>query len=171
MSGCCMLICLRDDAGKASAHIWRAARQRSSRMPLFCRLIMVRWTNADSRRLPPAAPDCDASRMTKLISRAVVLVALLLTGCARNDPAAGAPSPLSPRGHLMIVGGGPIPREVTKRFVDLAAQRGKPRIAVLPMASAVPSTGPDKVAELRSLGAEAFVLVINRSNAESDSVQ
>lgn len=71
----------------------------------------------------------------------------------------------------MIVGGGPIPREVTKKFVELASNRGKARIAVLPMASAVATTGPDKVAELRSLGAEAFVLVVTRSNAESDSVQ
>jgi cyanophycinase len=71
----------------------------------------------------------------------------------------------------MIVGGGPIPRDVTRHFVELASRRGNARIAVLPMASAVASTGPDKVAELKSLGADAFVLVIDRSNADADSVQ
>ena len=71
----------------------------------------------------------------------------------------------------MIVGGGPIPAAVTKRFVDLASAGGKARIAVLPMASAVASTGPAKVAELKSLGADAFVLLIDSTNADADSVQ
>ena len=71
----------------------------------------------------------------------------------------------------MIVGGGPIPANVTKRFVDLAGGPGKARIAVLPMASAVASTGPEKVAQLKGLGADAFVLIINRANADTDSIQ
>ena len=109
--------------------------------------------------------------MTKRLSSTLVLLALMVTGCARVDPAPGVRPAVSLRGHLLIVGGGPIPRDVTKRFVDLASAKGKARIAVLPMASAVASTGPDKVAELRSLGADAFVLVISRANADADSVQ
>ena len=108
--------------------------------------------------------------MTKRIWSTLALVALLMTGCARSTPSTGS-LPTSSRGHLLVVGGGPIPREVTQRFVDLASAKGRARIAVLPMASAVASTGPEKVAELKSLGADAFVLVINRGNADADSVQ
>lgn len=74
------------------------------------------------------------------------------------------------RGHLLIVGGGPVPREVTRRFVDLAGGSGKSRIAVIPMASALASTGPEKAAELRSLGADAFVIDVQRSGADADSM-
>ena len=108
----------------------------------------------------------------RTISGASLALALVVSGCssAANRPVPTSPDPAG-RGHLLIVGGGPIPRDVTRRFVELASLRGKARIAVLPMASAVASTGPEKVAELQSLGADAFVLVITRSNANSDSVQ
>jgi len=74
------------------------------------------------------------------------------------------------RGHLLIVGGGPAPREVTQRFVDLAGGKGRARIAVLPMASSVATTGPEKVSELISMGAHAFVMSVDRSGADSDSL-
>jgi cyanophycinase len=74
------------------------------------------------------------------------------------------------RGHLLIVGGGPIPRDVTETFVRLARRNGPPRIGVMPMASAVASTGPEKVEELNRLGAEAFVLDVRRPVADADSV-
>ena len=38
------------------------------------------------------------------------------------------------------------------------------------MASSLERTGPEKVAELRSLGAEAFVLNVNRAEADADSI-
>ena len=109
--------------------------------------------------------------MTTLAFWRAAFLALLLVACAPNNPPAGTNAAIPSRGHLVIVGGGPIPRDVTTHFVKLASARGKARIAVLPMASSVASTGPDKVAELRSLGADAFVLVIDRANADADSVQ
>lgn len=98
---------------------------------------------------------------------ACLVIAGATQGCASAP--AGAP-PAATRGNLVIVGGGPIPEAITRRFVDLAGGRGKARIAVLPMASSVASTGPDKVAELRALGADAFVLNVKRSEADADSV-
>jgi cyanophycinase len=134
-------------------------------------ILAIHYSLFAIRAIPCAASRCDSSAMTKRLLIAVAATTMLAGGCAPAAPVTGSPAAASPRGHLMIVGGGPIPAEVTKRFVDLASARGKARIAVLPMASAVPSTGPDKVAELRSLGAEAFVLVIDSTNADADSVQ
>lgn len=93
-------------------------------------------------------------------------------GCAHGGVGASgaAPQPQdATRGDLFIVGGGPIPKQITQRFVELSGGT-RARIAVLPMASAVATTGPDKVAELRSLGANAFVLNVTRANADADSI-
>lgn len=109
------------------------------------------------------------------IGRALVIGTVLYmpAACASRVAASSAAQPFadtSPtRGHLFIVGGGPAPRGVTQRFVDLAGGTGKARIAVFPMASAVVSTGPDKVAELRSFGADAFVIDVRRSDADADT--
>jgi cyanophycinase len=105
-----------------------------------------------------------------LLLRALVsclAIAGAVQACASAP--AGVPAD-SPRGNLVIVGGGPIPESITRRFVDLAGGRGKARIAVLPMASSLARTGPDKVAELRALGADAFVVNVNRSEADADSI-
>ncbi|HVF39447.1 MAG TPA: cyanophycinase [Gemmatimonadaceae bacterium] len=74
------------------------------------------------------------------------------------------------RGHLLLVGGGPIPTGVTRLFIDLAGGRGRARIAVIPTASALASTGPDNVATLKGLGADAFVVNITRTEANDDSI-
>ncbi len=95
---------------------------------------------------------------------------LLLAGCSAAIGGASPASNPPPRGHLVVVGGGPIPAEVTRRFVDLAGGAGKARIAVLPMASALATTGPAKVAELRGLGADAFVLDVGPQDADADSI-
>lgn len=74
----------------------------------------------------------------------------------------------SPRGHLFIVGGGSQPDSLVARFVELAGGRGRARIAVVPMASGEPAaTGEDKAAQLRDFGANAFVLLLTRAQAES----
>ncbi len=41
---------------------------------------------------------------------------------------------------------------------------------MLPMASALATTGPAKVAELRGLGVDAFVLDVRRADADADSI-
>src|SRR3954451_22188309 len=78
-----------------------------------------------------------------------IIVAVALAGCASasgrsGSPNGGASLPQSPvlspqslsgTGTLVVVGGGPIPDVINRRFVDLAGGAGKARIVVLPMAS------------------------------------
>jgi cyanophycinase len=88
---------------------------------------------------------------------------LLAAGCAT---AATARAPAA-RGHLLIVGGGPIPDAVVKRFVELAGGAGKARIAVFPMASEDQDAGAEMVEDLRKLGARAERVVLDHGTADS----
>ena len=73
-----------------------------------------------------------------------------------------------PRGHLFIVGGGTQSDSLVARFVELAGGRGHARIAVVPMASGeAQASGDEKAAQLRDFGADAFVLLVTRAQAES----
>jgi len=72
------------------------------------------------------------------------------------------------QGHLFIVGGGSQSDSLVARFVELAGGRGRARIAVVPMASSEPAaTGEEKAVQLREFGADAFVLLLTRAQAES----
>jgi cyanophycinase len=103
------------------------------------------------------------------VRRAALSIALVLAaGCAQGARPAG-PAPVAPRGHLLIVGGGTQPPELVAHFVELAGGPGRARIAVLPMASGSPRSGPEKAEQLRALGADAFVLDVSREQAGSDS--
>lgn len=74
----------------------------------------------------------------------------------------------APRGHLFIVGGGSQSDSLVARFVELAGGRGHARIAVVPMASGDPAaSGEEKAAQLRDFGADAFVFLLTRAQAES----
>jgi len=99
---------------------------------------------------------------------AAALALLLAAGCTAGSPAA-APDPDGPRGTLLIVGGGAQPPALVEHFVELAGGPGRARIAVLPMASGSPRSGPEKAEQLRGLGADAFVLDVTREQARSDS--
>jgi cyanophycinase len=114
-------------------------------------------------------------------SRALRAAALAAVLAACAAPAASsttsAPAPATstaradaPRGHLFIVGGGPRPEAMTRRFVDLAGGPGKARIVVFPMASADTGAGAYGAESLRRLGADAFHLTIGREEAMRDSV-
>ncbi len=75
------------------------------------------------------------------------------------------PSPPAAAGHLLIVGGGEIPDEVIRRFVELAGGAGKARIVDFPMASSDPDAGIEMVEELQKLGAKAERIVLDRAGA------
>src|SRR5687768_17081169 len=92
------------------------------------------------------------------------------TTVAPPAPAGSTAEPAGPRGYLFIVGGGPRPEAMTRRFVDLAGGPGKARIVVFPMASADTSAGSYGAEALRKLGADAFHLTIGREEAMRDSV-
>lgn len=77
----------------------------------------------------------------------------------------GAAPPVT-RGRLLIVGGGSQPEDLPPHFVALAGGPGKARIAVVPLASEeARETGDDKAAQLRELGAMAYVIVPTRDEA------
>ena len=72
------------------------------------------------------------------------------------------------QGHLFVVGGGSQSDSLVARFVELAGGRGHARIAVVPMASGDPAaSGEEKAVQLRDFGANAFVLLLTRAQAES----
>lgn len=75
------------------------------------------------------------------------------------------------RGTLYIVGGGPQPPALVQEFVDLAGGTGNARILVFAMASASGATsGEEKAADLRALGATARNVWITREQADADSI-
>jgi cyanophycinase len=111
-------------------------------------------------------------------TRGVACVALttIVLACAPSASVGAAhflATPISdtPKGTLLIVGGGSQPPELVRHFVDLAGGPGKARIAILPMATSdAVATGAEKKAELDSLGADSFVVNVTRAQADDDSV-
>jgi cyanophycinase len=95
---------------------------------------------------------------------------LTASACAPAVPDGASAATPSAHGHLLIVGGGTQPAELVERFVELAGGPGRARIAVVPMASeAAEESGREKAADLRRLGADAFVLNLSRAQALTDS--
>jgi len=107
------------------------------------------------------------SRLTSLVL--AITVAACSTGGGRGPAPAPAPDGT---GHLVIVGGGPIPESIDRRFVELAGGAGKARIVVFPMASASGTeSGAAKAASFRRLGAAGAVsLDLARGDTGADSV-
>lgn len=98
-------------------------------------------------------------------------VAFVLTAGAAAGIRAQPVAP-NAQGHLVIVGGGPIPDEIDRRFVDLAGGAGKARIVVLPMASeSGAESGAERAASFRKLGVvNAVSLNLARKDTGADSV-
>lgn len=83
----------------------------------------------------------------------------------------GASAEASPRGTLFIVGGGPRPAKLMRRFVELAGGPGRARIVIFPIATAsAAEVGPALARELEQLGARAWSLNLSREEAVLDSV-
>lgn len=99
------------------------------------------------------------------------MLLLPLTSIAAQSAKAAAPAHAgAARGTLFIVGGGTQPPQLVTQFIALAGGPGHARIAIFPMASEDTTTGPEKKAELDSLGATSFVLNVTRAEADADSV-
>jgi cyanophycinase len=71
-------------------------------------------------------------------------------------------------GHLLIVGGGPIPPEIIRRFVELAGGPGKARIVVFPMASGDADAGIEMTGDFEKLGARAERIVLDHAQADTE---
>ncbi len=68
------------------------------------------------------------------------------------------------------MGGGSQPDTLISEFISLAGGPGRAHIAVVPMASGEPEeSGRDKAQQLTESGARAFVLLVDRAQAERDS--
>jgi cyanophycinase len=114
-------------------------------------------------------------KFLRLVSLRVGLAAVLLVGMAAcaSSPATPAASSAPPpanaaRGHLLIVGGGPIPDAILQRFVALAGA-GQARIVVLPMASEDPDAGSELTEDFRKLGASAERIVLTHEQADTEA--
>lgn len=96
--------------------------------------------------------------------------AILAGACATATPQpSGAPN--AGGGHLVIVGGGPIPDLIDRRFLQLAGGTNA-RIVVLPMASASGAeSGAARAAAFKKLGAASAVsMQLERKDVGADSV-
>src|SRR5687767_7193521 len=109
--------------------------------------------------------------MTPRISALVfALAATSMLACGASFSATTSPNHAR-RGTLQIVGGGPQPPELVQHFVELAGGRGRARIVVFAMASALGHrSGESKANDFRELGAEARNVWITREQANTDSV-
>jgi len=94
---------------------------------------------------------------------------LLAVGCA-SAPAA-APAPAATGGHLLIVGGGPLPDAILRRFVELAGGPGKARIVVFPMASEDPEAGIEITKDFQGMGAQAERIPLDRAGATEQAAR
>ena len=101
--------------------------------------------------------------------RSTAFALVLSLGCASapasRDIASASLASAQPRGSLVIVGGGPRGDAITDKFIELAGGAGKARILVLPMASSLPETGAESVAEWRKHGAAAWSENLTRDDA------
>ena len=106
--------------------------------------------------------------MHRLTFSSLLLVSACASAAGKTAPSDGA----SGFGHLVIVGGGPIPEAIDRRFLDLAGGAGKARIVVLPMASeSGAESGAAKAASFQKLGAaHAASLNLTRQDVGADSV-
>lgn len=99
----------------------------------------------------------------------LAMITAVVACAAKGDASNGSAD--QPKGSLLIVGGGPQPDALVKRFVDLAGGAGKARIVVFGMASEDGlQSGEEKAEDLRKLGATAVSLYITHEQADQDSV-
>ena len=97
---------------------------------------------------------------------AVAVAVWTAVACAGTH-APSSPADAAPKGHLLIVGGGPIPDPILDRFVELAGGRGRARIVIFPMASEYADAGVELAEDFRKRGAEAERIVLTHQQAES----
>ena len=101
----------------------------------------------------------------------VPLLTAVATWAAPAGLAQSASASTAPRGTLFIVGGGAQPRSLDEEFVRRAGGPGKARIAVFAQASQEGQrSGEARAAQLRSLGAEAQAIWVDRRQADTDSI-
>ena len=95
----------------------------------------------------------------------------LAAACARPTGVASPAAARAARGPLLVVGGGPQPDALVRRFVELAGGPGRARIVVLAQASGSGQrSGEEKAVQLRGMGADARSLWFDRAGADADTI-
>lgn len=109
-------------------------------------------------------------RLRESLRRTAIAALFVAAGaaCATQTPSGNATPRDAPEGHLLIVGGGPIPDAILDRFVALAGGPGRASIVLLPMASEDPDAGVALAEHFRSLGARAERFVLTHEQADSE---
>jgi len=97
----------------------------------------------------------------------ILIVLAISVGCASTAAPPAQTAGGSPAGHLLIVGGGPLPPAVLARFVELAGGPGKARIVLFPMASSDPTAGVELSADFQKMGAQAERIVLDHATADT----
>lgn len=105
---------------------------------------------------------------TRALKAVLAASALAAAGCTASAPPRSAEA--RTRGHLVIVGGGPVPDTVLRRFVELAGGAGRARILLLPMASESEDAGVELAADFQKMGAQAERAILARADAEKTEV-
>jgi len=104
----------------------------------------------------------------RLLFAAALFVCATAFGCSTGRAAAPPRGVAAPgRGHLLIVGGGPLPDPVIARFVELAGGPGRAKIVLFPMASSDPDAGVEMAETFRKLGATAERVVMDHAAADT----
>jgi cyanophycinase len=106
-------------------------------------------------------------RLPTALAAAAGALLLAATSCAGARATASGGNPV--RGHLLIVGGGPIPDAIVEHFVALAGGKGRARIVIYPMASEYEDSGLELAEEFRKLGAEAERVLLTRVEADTEA--
>ena len=101
------------------------------------------------------------------IRRSFVLPVLLLSvACSGAAGLRLRPEPA--HGRLFIAGGGPLPSEFYRHFVELAGGAGRSRIVVFPMASEYEDAGVELAGDFEKLGARSERISLTREAADSE---
>ena len=111
-------------------------------------------------------PRSGATGLPRALAAIAILAASL--SCAGVGKGTSSAAHAAPRGHLLIVGGGPIPDAILERFVTLAGGPGKARIVLYPMASEYEDAGLELAADFRKLGAQAERILLTREQADTE---
>lgn len=116
-----------------------------------------------SQRPPTTVPG-----LRRALAGAGAAMLAAVVACSGARAVSSSPEDAAPRGHLLIVGGGPIPEAILERFVALAGGPGKARIVLYPMASEYEDAGLELAATFRKLGAEAERVLLTRVEADTE---
>lgn len=107
-----------------------------------------------------------APRLIRFVERFVRSVAISVIVLALVVPSLVGSVAESGRGHLLIVGGGPLPEKIIDRFVEISGGSGHAFIAIFPQASKSRDAGVELAQDFEKRGARAKRILVTRVEAD-----